>query len=608
MLQTMRNNAQGMIAKIIMGFLILVFALWGVESIVSLGGGEAAAVKVDGHKISEAEVANAMAQQKANLSRQFGDNFDEEMFNDKFLRQSAIEQIIEEKIAVVRAQKLGMTASKRLIDDQILAIPAFQEEGRFSKEQFQNILSLNGLTPLGFRAKLAEESVVNQTQAGFALSGLATPFDAQLLGALEQEQRTFRFTEVKGRDWEAKVEVVESEIAQAYEASKEQLRVPEQVSVRYIELSMESMQAKQSISEDELNAAYQKALIQEGKAEQRQARHILLETNDKRNLEQTKALALELKARLAKGEDFAALAKEYSDDLGTKANGGDLGINTRGSFDEAFENALYALQEGQVSDPVETEFGVHLIRADKIIQTQARSLAEMKPELEAQLRKEKASEEYNEKVKTLSELAFAAKSLDDLAKEAQLPIQETALFSQAEGVGLAAQPEFRSTAFSDVVLFSKELSSVLELKDVAVVMALKEHQPESVKPLDAVRTMLVAKIKREKGLELAKAQADALASGQAQASEWKTVTTTYSLPSEAPRAAQQRAFAMSVEQTQVIPNQGSYLVVNLTKIAAKSWQDMPIEAPLVQGSRYSHGRADVLSYQAWSRAVTEVSK
>lgn len=266
MLQTMRNNAQGMIAKIIMGFLILVFALWGVESIVSLGGGESAAIKVDGQKVSEAEVANAMAQQKANLQRQFGENFDEEMFNDKFLRQSAVEQIVEEKIAVVRAQKLGLKASKRMIDDQIVAIPAFQEEGRFSKEQFQTVLSLNGLTPLGFRAKLAEESAVNQAQAGFALSSFATPFDAKLLGALEQEQRTFRFTEVKGRDWEAKAEVTDAEITQAYEASKDQLRIPEQVSVRYIELSLADMLAKQSVSAEELDAAYQKALAVEGKA------------------------------------------------------------------------------------------------------------------------------------------------------------------------------------------------------------------------------------------------------------------------------------------------------------------------------------------------------
>ncbi len=608
MLQTMRNNAQGMIAKIIMGFLILVFALWGVESIVSLGGGESAAIKVDGQKVSEAEVANAMAQQKANLQRQFGENFDEEMFNDKFLRQSAVEQIVEEKIAVVRAQKLGLKASKRMIDDQIVAIPAFQEEGRFSKEQFQTVLSLNGLTPLGFRAKLAEESAVNQAQAGFALSSFATPFDAKLLGALEQEQRTFRFTEVKGRDWEAKAEVTDAEITQAYEASKDQLRIPEQVSVRYIELSLADMLAKQSVSAEELDAAYQKALAVEGKAEQRQAHHILLEVNDKRNLEQTKTLALELKARLEKGEDFAALAKEYSDDIGTKANGGDLGINVRGSFDDAFENALYALQEGQISDPVQTEFGVHLIRADKILKAQTRSLAEMKPELEAQIRKEKASEEYNNKVKDLSEQAFAAKTLDELAKEAQLHIQETPLFSHAEGAGLASNPEFRATAFSDVVLFSKELSSVLELKDVAVVMALKEHQPETVKSLDSVRAMLVGKLKREKGLELAKVQAEAVASGQAQANDWKTITTNYSMASEAPRAAQQRAFAMVQDQTQVIPNQGSYLVVNLTKVQAKSWQDTAVEAPLADGSRYTRGRGDVLSYQAWSRSVTEVTK
>ena len=146
---------------------------------------------------------------------------------------------------------------------------------------------------------------------------------------------------------------------------------------------------------------------------------------------------------------------------------------------------------------------MHLIRADKILKAQTRSLAEMKPELEAQIRKEKASEEYNNKVKDLSEQAFAAKTLDELAKEAQLHIQETPCLANAEGAGLASNPEFRATAFSDVVLFSKELSSVLELKDVAVVMALKEHQPETVKSLDSVRAMLVGKVKTRERPELA---------------------------------------------------------------------------------------------------------
>lgn len=608
MLQTMRNNAQGMIAKIIMGFLILVFALWGVESIVSIGSGEAAVVKVGDQKVTEAEILRAIEQQKVNLSRQFGDQFDENLFTDKFLRQSAIEQLIEEIVAIQQAKKLGLAVSSTLIDNQIRSIPAFQVDGRFNREQFQTVLSLNGLTPLSLRDNLGKDSLVNQAQAGFALSGLSTPFSAQLLGALDQEARTFRFTEIKSRDFEANITPTEDAINNAYQAALDQFRIPELVSVRYLELSLADLAAKQTVSRDELEAAYQQTIAQEAQSEQRQASHILLEVGDQRNQAQAQALAQELKARLDKGEDFAVLAKEYSDDSGSKGNGGDLGITPRGSFDPAFDDALYALAEGEVSAPVQTEFGIHLIRAGKIIKPEVRTFEQMQAELSQDILKEKAQQQYEEKLKELSEMAFSATSLDELAKETGLSVKETALFSQAEGQGPAAQSDFRAVAFGDAVLFAKELSSVVELKDSAFVMAIKEHQPESVKPLNEVRAQLVTQIKREQALEMAKQQAEAVLADGSKAPQWQTVTATYSMTSEAPRLAQQRAFSLVQGKAAIVPSQGSYLVVDLIKVDAKPWQDVQVETAMLENERFTDGRNAVLSYQAWARHETDIKR
>ena len=192
MLQTMRDNAQGMIAKIIVGFIIVVFALWGVESIVSIGSGTSATASVNGEDITEEDIVRTVEQQKANLRRQFGDQYDENLFNEQFLRQSALEQLIEQKIALVQAQELGLRASPRSIDETIVTIPAFQLDGRFNREQFQNVLRINGMTPLMFRASLAEDIITNQARAAFILSSLETPFSARLSEALNQEERTFR--------------------------------------------------------------------------------------------------------------------------------------------------------------------------------------------------------------------------------------------------------------------------------------------------------------------------------------------------------------------------------------------------------------------------------
>src|SRR5690606_17136994 len=165
MLQTMRDNAQGMIAKIIVGFIIVVFALWGVESIVSIGSGTSVTASVNGEDITEEDIVRTVKQQKANLRRQFGDQYDDNLFNEQCLRQSALEQLIEQKIALVQAQELGLRASPRSIDETIVTIPAFQLDGRFNREQFQNVLRINGMTPLMFRASLAEDIITNQARA-----------------------------------------------------------------------------------------------------------------------------------------------------------------------------------------------------------------------------------------------------------------------------------------------------------------------------------------------------------------------------------------------------------------------------------------------------------
>ena len=223
MLQTMRNNAQGTLAKIIVGFIIIVFGLWGVESIVTMGSGEQAAVEVDGVQIKEADIARAIEMQRANLSRQFGDQFNEDIFNDQFLRQAAIEQLINEKVSLNQAQKFGFAASTRMVDETIVSIPAFQDNGRFDREQYQDVLRMNGMSPLQFRNALAGDIVVNQAQAGFALSGFAMPFSTQYKVALDAEERTFEYVELEAKAFKEKVSLSAEEIEQAYNSSLERL-------------------------------------------------------------------------------------------------------------------------------------------------------------------------------------------------------------------------------------------------------------------------------------------------------------------------------------------------------------------------------------------------
>ncbi|MDK2778945.1 MAG: SurA N-terminal domain-containing protein [Pseudomonadota bacterium] len=608
MLQTMRDNAQGMIAKVIVTFIIFVFALWGVESIVNLGGGEKAAVTVGGEEISEADIARVVEQQKANLRRQFGDQYDENLFNEKFLRQSAIEQLIDQNVALAQAKRMGLYASTRAIDEAIVTIPAFQQEGRFNKEQFQSILRMNGMTPLSFRAAMADDIKTDQARAAFILSSIETPVSVQMAEALNNELRTFSFYEVNARDLEADIAVSDEDAQAAYEDTKDRYKTPEQVSIRYVELSQNDLAEQQDVSDDEVEQAYDDYRAAELQKEQRAASHILIEVNDSRSDEEAEALAQDIRQRLDNGEDFVALAKEYSDDIGTSNNGGSLGLAARGSYVDEFERALYSLKKGEISQPVKTDYGYHIIREDDIVKPEVKALADVRSELENEIRQAKAGEEYVARQQELSNISFSAESVDDVAAALGLKVKETALFTRQSGEGVAANDAVRETAFSDPVMLDKQISDVVSTESGALVMAVKEHIDASVLPFALVKDKVVAGIKRERALEQAQALATQIAAGDESAEKWQQVSATYAQSSEAPRMAQQKAFALTEGNSGVVKTPGGYTVVRLDAVDAKSWQDMADNEETRENERAQNSRADLMSYQFWAKSVTEIER
>lgn len=607
MLQTMRDNAQGMIAKVIVFFIILVFALWGVESIVSLGGGEQPEVSVGDKEISEIEIVRLVEQQKNNLRRQFGEQYNEDLFNEGFLRQSAVEQLINQKVALVQAEKLGLHAATQAIDEQIVAMPAFQLDGKFSKEQFQNILRMNGWTPLSFRADLASDLKVTQARAAFVLSALETPFNVQLQEALNNEERTFRFTEITTEDQKANVELSDEDIVAHYDETKERYRTEEQVAVEYVELKRRSLAETQEVSDEDIQLAYDDYIAAAREDEQRAASHILIEVNDERSDADAAALAADIRQRLDQGEEFSELAKQYSDDIGTKNQGGDLGLNTRGAFVEEFEQALYALQQDEVSQPVKTEFGYHLIRLDAVKADEVDSLESIKDKLIADIQDQKAAAEFAALQQELSNVAFSAENITEVAEMMSLPVAQSTLFSRQGGEGIAVNADVRKMAFEDDILLDREVSKLVETAEGALVFAVTQHQPSEIKPLEQVKELVVASLTEKKAAQQAEQLAEAIRSGEQQA-EWQQLTVKFSDTSEAPRAVQQKAFELNAGSSELVATPGGYSVVELTSVNNKAWQDMQLSEELVETGRAQQSRADMVSYQSWAKNNVEINR
>ena len=381
MLQNIRDNSQGWIAKTIIGVIIVLLSLTGFDAIIRATDHSNVAAKVNGDDISLNEVQQAVDMQRRQLLQRLGKDFDPSMLDDKLLKEAALKGLIERTLLLQAAKDDKFAFSDQALDQLILQTPEFQVDGKFNADRFDQVIRQMNYSRMQFRQMLGQEMLIGQLRAGLAGTGFVTDNELQSFARLEKQTRDFATLAIKADA--SKSSVSEDEVKAFYEGHKSEFMTPEQVVVEYVELKKSSFFDQVKVKQEDLEALYQKEIA--NLSEQRDAAHILIEVNDKVGDEQAKAKIDEIKARLAKGEDFAALAKEFSQDIGSAATGGDLGYAGRGVYDPAFEEALYALKQGEVSAPVKTPYGYHLI---KLLGAGAGSTEPGKPQAEARGRTE----------------------------------------------------------------------------------------------------------------------------------------------------------------------------------------------------------------------------
>ena len=609
MLQTIRDNSQSIIAKIIVGFIIIVFSLFGVESIVSLANSADDPVVVNGEAITENDIARRVEVQKNRLRQQFGQQFNEDMFGEGFLRQTAVEQLVEQKVAITKAQDLGGYISSKTIDKIILETPDFQLDGKFDPEQFKSILRRNGMSPLAYRQILTEELMANQVRIALGYSDTALPFEAERQAQLDSETRDYQFVVFKSADLKGDVELTDEEVQEYYQANESQFKTDEKVSIQFVELKNDQVAEDIAVDEDQIKAAYDDYLAQEKAKEERKASHILIEVNDEVSDEKAAAIAEEV-ALKAQTEDFAALAQEYSNDDGSKAAGGDLGFSSRGSFVPEFEEALYALNKGEVSQPVLTEFGYHVIKLDDIRSPEVASLEDKRDEIVKQVQMAESRNAFAETAENLANKAFESDSIEDLANELELQLQATELFSREQGASIATNSNVRSKAFSEEVLTDGQISEVIEVADDhVVVIAVKEHKLPETKPLADVKASIELRLTSQKATELAKQKADALLVDTNAEAEWQTVKgATFADAKEAPAQVNKQAFALAKQegQTTMVPLADGSAVVKLLAVATPE----AVTADQQQKDILARDKArgSLASYQSWAKDTSDIEK
>ncbi|GAB5335917.1 SurA N-terminal domain-containing protein [Pseudomonas fluorescens] len=508
MLQNIRDNSQGWIAKTIIGIIVALMAFTGIEAIFQASTNNKQDVaKVNGEEITQTELSQAVDMQRRQLMQQLGKDFDASLLDEKLLREAALKGLIDRKLLLQGAADSKFGFSEAALDQVILQTPEFQVDGKFSAERFDQVIRQLGYSRMQFRQMLSQEMLIGQVRAGIAGSGFVTDAEVLAFARLEKQTRDFATVNVKADP--AAVKLTDDEVKAHYDQHAKEFMTPDRVVIDYLELKKSSFFDQVTVKDEELQAAYQKEIA--NLAEQRRAAHILIEVNDKTTDAQAKAKIEEIQARLAKGEKFEALAKEFSQDPGSASNGGDLGFAGPGVYDPDFETALYALNKDQVSAPVRSTFGWHLIKLLGVEAPQVPSFASLKDKLTRELKTQQVEQRFVDASKQLEDAAFEASDLAQPASDLKLTVHTSAPFGREGGEGVAANRAVVTAAFSPEVLDEGANSGAIELDpETIIVLRAKEHLKPAQLPLESVSAAIRTQMTKERASAAAKAHADEL--------------------------------------------------------------------------------------------------
>ncbi|WP_088331750.1 SurA N-terminal domain-containing protein [Lacimicrobium sp. SS2-24] len=529
MLERIREGSQGLGAKIILGLVIITFALAGVGSYLNAKSDQPVA-SVNGEEIGQASLERAYQNERARMEQQYGDAFIDMMADSDYMRtfrRNLLDRLIAEKLVEQAAEELGLRVSDQQVKQAIIETPSFQIAGAFNNDRYQAVLRQNGLQPKDFRDILRQDMTRQQVVRAVLGSEFSLESEAQLAFRLQQQTRDLAYLSIPASAFMSDVEVSDEELNAFYQSNISQFDTEEKVSLRYIEVTVDDMLSRVQVSEEELEEYYQLNANDYRSEEQRRASHILLEVGED-NKDEKMALAQELYQRLQDGADFAELAQEYSDDTFSAENGGDLDWFGRDVMDPEFEQATFALQQvGEITEPVETEFGIHLIKLTDIQPEQVQTLDEVREEIAAQVQRDKAVAEFYDLHEQIAQVAFEMPdNLEEVAELAGKSVQSTALFSRSSAPELFASNQMQNVAFSDELILDRVNSEVIDISsEHLLVMRVSEHQPQRTRPLDEVEPMIYEQLQSQKAQQAARAWANEVLShyqaGEDQAAQEK---------------------------------------------------------------------------------------
>ena len=559
MLQSIRNNAQGIFIWVIVGLIIISFALFGLGSYLS-GASKVDAASVNGVDISETQVTRAYQNYQERLMQMFGDQYRPEMFSEAKLKSEVLQGLITDEVLNQEIYAQKYIVSPNQIFERLQKYKAFQENGAFSKQRYKQVLAAQGMNGEAFERDLAHEIATQQIRNAIAQSAFLTQAEQKSVAMLQNQKRDIAYFEVSAKPYLKTIKVSDEEIKSFYDKNNNLFLTPEKVQLEYLELNMDEVAKRQDVTDKMIKQRYESAAAS-------------YMTNDDAAAEKKAASILK---QIKDGADFSSLAKKYSSDTGSAKKGGDLGYLTRG-INEQFDKVVFSLKKGEVSKVLKTKSGFQIIKLvdirkgdpeERKVQhilikpgKKLKPLSTVTADIKKEIQYELAGKVFFNDADKLNNLIYETPdSLAPAADALGMQVKTSGFITRNGGSGIFANSKVINAAFSQEVLTDGHNSEMLDLSDThLLVIRVKHHQPASIQPLDKIKTQIKSTLEQQKAAKKADEVTAAILSSLKNKTDIQSIQNKYpeikwhkiglikrtaTTKSDLPKTVREHAFAM----------------------------------------------------------------
>ena len=497
------------LVQIVLAIIFVPFAFFGVDSYFRAGGGESIAT-VGGQPVTEQEFALALQGRQNELQRMAGGRMDPALLDSSELRFAVLDGIVRQRLLVSQAVRSGLLVSDQQLQQIISEQPAFQEDGKFSRARYEELLRRQGMTPIGFENSLRRDLMVERVSNAYRATTIVPNAVAERLLRINAQQREVSQSVLAPENFVAQVKLEAGAAKQHYDAHQNEFQLPEQARLEYLVLALDAIAAQVEVSADEVKQFYEQNLKQYARGDERQASHILIAVDAKASAEEKQAARGKAEQLLQQARKnpagFTELARKNSQDPGSAANGGDLGFFPRGVMTKPFDDAVFQMKAGEIAGPVQSEFGYHVIRLTAV---KGRGLEEVKQQVALDLKRQKAAKKFSELGEQFNNLVFEqGESLKPAADALKLAIQASSWVSRSGSENkLLNNQKLLQAVFAEDAVKNKRNSEVVDVGNNTLVAArVAEYKPASVRAFEEVSAEITKRLTLQQAAQLAAAR------------------------------------------------------------------------------------------------------